>query len=275
MDFIIVNGEILKKAEIKSIPFFLDDPLVISKKMWFGFGGIPLFDINLKAIIDEIQSLNTDIPKLLLNKYELYRITKRMLNKNKFYRSGIISFQVLLGQTKNNLVISSFAFPEFDFPISKTGLILNFSEFEKYRGNPLNQYSYSNLQYWKFAEARNRDTSFHNSIILNDRENVCECISANIFMRKGKTLHTPGIETGCYLDSTRALLLKIASKTGFIVDESTNIKKEDIFQMNEIFLASEEKGIQWVLGVGNKRFVHRASVKMHELLNLQLKKMVR
>ena len=44
--------------------------------------------------------------------------------------------------------------------------------------------------------------------------------------------------------------------------------------MNEIFLASEENGIQWVLGVGNKRFVHRASIKIHELLNLQLKKMV-
>ena len=119
MDFIIVNGEILKKTEIKSMPFFLDEPFVITRKIWFGFGGIPLFDFNLKTIIDEIKHLNTEIPKLFKNKHEMFRITKRMLNKNKFYRSGLITFQVLFGQTKNNLIISSFAFPEFDFPISK------------------------------------------------------------------------------------------------------------------------------------------------------------
>jgi branched-chain amino acid aminotransferase len=274
MDFIVVNGEILKKTEIKSIPFFLDEPFVISKKMWFGFGGIPLFDLNLKTIIDELRSLNTDIPEILLNRHELYRITKRMLNKNKFYRSGIITFQILLGQTKNNLIISSLAFPDFDFPISKTGLILNFSEFEKYRGNPLNQYNYYNLQNWIFAEARIRDTSFHNSIILNDNGCICECISANIFMIKGKTIYTPNAETGCYIDSVRNHILNNAPKAGLRVEESANLKKEDIFQMNEIFLASEEKGIQWVLGVGNKRYVHRASKKMHELLNLQLRKMI-
>lgn len=275
MNFIVVNGEILKKAETGIIPFFLDDPFIISKKIWFGFGGIPLFNSNLNSIIDEIHSLNTDIPEALKNNHELFRITKRMLNKNKFYRSGIITLQILLGQTKTNIIISSFAFPEFDFPISKSGLILNFSEFEKYRGNPLNQYIYYNFQNWKFAEARNRDTSFHNSIFLNDRESVCECISANIFMIKGKTLYTPGIETGCYEDSIRKYILNIAAKTALKLEESTSIKKEDVFQMNEIFLASEEKGIQWVLGVENKRFVHRGSIKIHELLNSHLKEMVK
>lgn len=275
MNFIVVNGEILKKAETGIIPFFLDDPFIISKKIWFGFGGIPLFNSNLNSIIDEIHSLNTDIPEALKNNHELFRITKRMLNKNKFYRSGIITLQILLGQTKTNIIISSFAFPEFDFPISKSGLILNFSEFEKYRGNPLNQYIYYNFQNWKFAEARNRDTSFQNSIFLNDRGSVCECISANIFMIKGKTLYTPGIETGCYEDSIRKYILNIAAKTGLKLEESTSIKKEDVFQMNEIFLASEEKGIQWVLGVENKRFVHRGSIKIHELLNSHLKEMVK
>jgi branched-chain amino acid aminotransferase len=198
-----------------------------------------------------------------------------MLNKNRFYRSGIIACQIFITQTETNIIISSFAFPEFDFPISKQGLIINFSEFEKYRGNPLNQFGFSNATNWKFADARNMNTAFYNSIFVNERGHVCDCISANIFMIKGKTLYTPHAETGCFTDSIRTHIIKAAPQANLKVTESDSIKKEDVFQMNEIFLASEENGIQWVLGIGSKRFVHRYSVKIHEHLNAHLKNMVK
>lgn len=274
MDFIIVNGEILKKPETGYLPFLWDESFVITQNFWFGFGGIPLFEENLKNIIHTLNTLNADIPDLLKNEHELFRITKRILNKNKFYRSGIITFQIFISRTETNTIISSFAFPEFDFPISKQGLIINFSEFEKYRGNPLNQFAFSNTPKWKFADARNRDTAFDNSIFVNERDAVCDCISANIFLIKGKTLYTPQTETGCYTDSIRSHILKVIPEANLKVEESANIKKEDIFKMNEIFLASEKNGIQWVLGVGNKRFVHRYSIKIHEYLNDYLKKFV-
>jgi hypothetical protein len=56
--------------------------------------------------------------------------------------------------------------------------------------------------------------------------------------------------------------------------ESENIYKEDVLQMNEIFIAGEEYGIQWLLGVENKRYVHRYSAIIHEKLNDYLKKKV-
>ena len=274
MDFIIINGEILKKPETGYLPFLWDESFVITQKFWFGFGGIPLFQENLKNIVLTLNTLNADIPDLLKNEHEMFRITKRILNKNKFYRSGIISCQVFIGRTETNTIISSLAFPEFDFPISKQGLIINFSEFEKYRGNPLNQFAFSNAANWNFAIARNRDTTFHNSIFVNERGIVCDCISANIFLIKGKTLYTPQTDTGCFTDSIRSHIINIAPKANLKVIESDSLKKEDIFKMNEIFLASEENGIQWVLGVGNKRFVHRYSIKIHEYLNDYLKNLV-
>lgn len=274
MDFIIINGEILKRPETGYLPFLWDESFVITQKFWFGFGGIPLFQENLKNIILTLNTLNADIPNLLKNEHEMFRITKRVLNKNKFYRSGIITCRIFIGRTETNTIITSLAFPVFDFSISKHGLIINFSEFEKYRGNPLNQFAFSNAANWNFANARNRDTAFHNSIFLNERGIVCDCISANIFLIKGKTLYTPQTDTGCFTDSIRSHILNVAPKANLNVVESDSLKKEDIFKMNEIFLASEENGIQWVLGVGNKRFVHRYSIKIHEYLNDYLRNLV-
>jgi len=275
MDFIIVNGEIIKKPETGFIPFFWDEPFIITQKIWFGFGGIPLFQENLNSVKLTLNTLNADIPGLLKNDKELFRITKRMLNKNKFYRSGIITCQVYIGHDETNTIISSFAFPEFDFPISKQGLMLNFSEFEKYSGNPLNGFAFFNAPQWKFAEARNQDTTCNNSIFVNEKGIVCDCISANIFMIKGKLLYTPSIETGCFTDGIRTHILEVASKSNLKVSETNDINKEDVFQMNEIFIASEELGIQWVLGIDNKRFVHRYSLLIHEHLNETLKHKVK
>jgi branched-subunit amino acid aminotransferase/4-amino-4-deoxychorismate lyase len=275
MNFIIVNGEVVKKSETGFIPFFWDEPFVITHKIWFGFGGIPLFQENIDNIKLILKTLNSDIPELFNDERELFRITKRMLNKNMFYRSGIITFNIYIGKTGINTIISSIAFSGFDFPISKKGLIINFSEFEKYSGNPLNQFAFANQTQWKFAESRNLGTPFNNSVFLNEKGVACDCISANIFMIKGKVLYTPSIETGCYTDSLRGLVLELAPETNLKVLESDEITKEDVLQMNEIFLASEEHGIQWVLGVGSKRYVHLYSEKIHELLNENLKKKVK
>jgi branched-chain amino acid aminotransferase len=271
MENVIVNGEILKKPEIGFTTFFWDEPFVVTQKMWFGFGGIPLFYENIETIILILNTLNANIPDLLKNEKELFRITKRMLNKNRFYRSGLVTCQVYIGKNETNVVLTSNNFPDFDFPFSPQGLIVNFFEFGKYSADPLAPYPFSNESLWKFADSRIRGTAFQNSIILNEKGNICDCISANIFMVKRNTLFTPSVETGCYNDTLRNHILNAAQNSGLKVIESDEIKKEDIYQMNEIFMASEEFGIQWIIGVLNKRFVHNYSLKIHEQVNEYLK----
>lgn len=274
MDFIIINGEIIKKQETGFKSFFWDEPFIITQKIWFGFGGIPLFHENLKGLKTVLKTLNSEIPVLLDDESELFRITKRMLNKNRFFRSGIITCQIYIGKSEMNIAISSTAFPEFNFPISNQGLLVNFSEFEKYSVNPLNQFDFYNTPFWKFAKARNQGTTFGNSIFINEKNAVCNCISSNIFMLKGNVLYTPSIETGCYIDSLRFIVLETAKKLNLKLEESDCIDKADVFQMDEIFLAGEEHGIQLVLGVENKRFVQYYSRNIHEKLNEYLKEKI-
>lgn len=274
MDYIIINGEIVKKAETGYTPFFWDNPFVISQKMWFGFGGIPLFQESIFNLKQILKTLNTDIPALINDERELFRITKRMLNKNRFYRSGIISCNIYISKTETNTVISSTGSPDFDFPFSKQGLIVNVSDFVKFTGNPLSRFGYYNEPLWATAASTISGTMHNNSIFLNEKGIVCDCISSNIFMIKGKVLYTPALETGCYIDVLRNYILEIAPKLNLKISETDGIENVDLTGMNEIFLANGDQGIQWVLGVGNKRYVHHFSQKIHELLNDLLKKKI-
>ncbi len=44
-----------------------------------------------------------------------------------------------------------------------------------------------------------------------------------------------------------------------------------MLNMNEIFIVSEESGMQWILGIENKRFVHHFSEIFYEQLDQRLK----
>ena len=93
-------------------------------------------------------------------------------------------------------------------------------------------------------------------------------------MIKGNTLITPALETGCFEDLLRNLILEIAGEQKIKVLESDKISKEEMLTMNEIFIASERSGIQWILGIENKRFVHHFSEIIYEQLDRRMKEKV-
>ena len=176
MDFLIVDNKVIPKDEVNLTTFFWDEPFVLSQKMWFGFGGIPLFQKNIELLLQQMETLNLPFPDSFKNRKELFRITKRMLNKNKFYRSGLIHFQLYWHDSKIHCVITSFAFPEFEFPFSMHGLLINFSTLKKHSEICLNRFSFYNTTLWKATEAQLRDSHFQNSIHLNQNNFVCECV---------------------------------------------------------------------------------------------------
>jgi len=271
MDFLIINGEIIRKEEANLTHLFWDEPILLSQKIWFGFGGIPLFSQNLDSIIQQLEIFNIETPAFLKNQRELFRISKRMLNKNKFYRSGIINFQLFIKDIHIDYVISSIAYPEFEFPFSRQGLLVNFATSKRNVPNQLNRYLFYNKTNWKIKKSQIRDTSFQNSVLVNHTGMICEGIASNIFMIKENALITPSLESGCFEDSIRNPILELASELQLKLNEIQNIKKERIVEMNEVFFASEEHGIQWILGIENKRFVHQMTTRIHEKLNDYLK----
>lgn len=271
MDFLIINGEVVSKNEANLTNFLWNEPFIIAQKVWFGFGGIPHFQENLDSIKEQLKTLNLPLPKLCKNKRELFRLTKRMLNKNKFYRSGLVNYQFFISDKNINYLITSEAFETFDFPFGEQGLLVNFSTVRKNSTFKLGRFKYHNNNLWNAAKAEIQNLKLGDSILLNENENVCEGIASNLFLIKDGVLITPSLETGCYEDLLRSVVLSVAKDLNLKSIEVPEIAKEHILEMDEVFFASEEHGIQWVLGVDKKRFVHEYSERVYIKLNDYLK----
>lgn len=271
MDFLIINGKVLKKEEANLTSYYWGDPHVLTQRIWFGYGGIPLFSKNIDLLIQQLNALQFEIPDFLKDQRELFRIVKRMLNKNKFYRSGIIKIQLVLSTSQINYIITSSSSTEFEFPMSSDGVLVNYSGYRKSITNPLYKQEFYNKIDWRIAQSQLVNSDFKNSIILNEAGMICEGIASNIFMIKDEVLITPALNSGCFEDSLRNSIIEASVKLGLKVLEQADIEKKHIVQMNEVFFASEVKGINWVLGIDNKRFIHQLCDEIHLELNSYLK----
>lgn len=274
MAYLLANNEILKEAEANLTSFLLNTPNVHKHSIWFGFGGIPLLDENLEIIAWELNTLGHEVPDLLKNRRELFRLLKRMLNKNRFYRTGLITFQFFITEDKINYLITCKAFEPIDFRINTKGLLINISDL-KLLSNAINHNSrFAKATIWEQVKAEFKDSTTPAAIILNAKNIVCEGIAANLFMVKESVLYTPSLKTGCYSDLLRPEIIRLAQEYNLKVVEIDDVEVKHLQQMDEVFFASENQGIQWALGFENRRYVHEYSNQIYSALNEYLKNKV-
>src|SRR2546428_12890087 len=88
---------------------------------------------------------------------------------------------------------------------------------------------------WAVSEAVKE--GFDEVVMLNERGEVAECTSANIFAVKSEKILTPPLNSGCLEGVTRGILLEIAPEAGPSVIEQAR-RPEDFYSSNEIFIFS-------------------------------------
>lgn len=93
---------------------------------------------------------------------------------------------------------------------------------------------------WSIAEANKE--GFDEVVMLNERGEVAECTSANIFAVKNGKIYTPPLSSGCLEGITRGILLEIAPEAGLSVVEQT-LRPEDLYSAEEVFITSTNRGL--------------------------------
>ena len=274
MKFLIFNGKILKYEDISLRESYMANSLQVTQKIWFGYGGIPLFSQNIELLIHQAEILHIPLPEQIKNIKELFRLSKRMLNKNKHYLSGFIIFKLISDGTSSIITASSVPCSEKGLPYNEQGLLVTISDHKKFSGNKLNRYHFFNLPLWNSILFSLKGTLYNNAVIMNEQNNICECSYGNIYLVKNDEIFTPSLSTGCYEDTFRTLINKAAADTGKKLAEIPDIAENDLYNMDEIFIAGENIGIQWLLGVENKRFIHHYSSLIKNQLNILLEEKI-
>lgn len=101
-----------------------------------------------------------------------------------------------------------------------------------------------NLTFQEEAHER----GFDEVVLLNERGEVSECTSANIFIAEGSNVWTPPLDSGCLPGVTRDLLLSEIRVPGIRVDEKT-LTLNDLEEADEVFITSTTRDLLPVLSV--------------------------
>jgi branched-chain amino acid aminotransferase len=109
----------------------------------------------------------------------------------------------------------------------------------------------ANLTWIERAQAR----GFDETILLNERGEVSECTSANIFVAQGDRVWTPPLGSGCLPGVTRDLLLHDIHVPGYSIGEKV-LRPEDLEQAGEVFITSTTRNLLPVFEIEGRAIPH-------------------
>jgi len=116
--------------------------------------------------------------------------------------------------------------------------------------------SWSHNLTW-YEEARQR--GFDEVVLLNERGEVSECTSANIFAATGSEVSTPPLNSGCLPGVTRELLLDVVRVPGISVAERT-LTPLDLERADQVFITSTTRDLLPVVFIEGLKANNRGSV---------------
>jgi branched-chain amino acid aminotransferase len=105
-----------------------------------------------------------------------------------------------------------------------------------------------NLTWLESAQAR----GFDEVILLNERGEVAECTSANLFIANGSRVSTPPLSSGCLPGITREVLLAEIRAPGIRVEEKA-LQPGDLEAADEVFITSTTRDLLPVMQIEDKK----------------------
>jgi branched-chain amino acid aminotransferase len=104
------------------------------------------------------------------------------------------------------------------------------------------------------------EQGFDEVVLLNERGQVSECTSANIFIIQGNRVWTPPVKSsGCLAGVTRAILLEQIHVPGLTIGER-ELSPSDLEQSDQVFVTSTTRDLLPVLEIDHRPFAQNREI---------------
>lgn len=113
-----------------------------------------------------------------------------------------------------------------------------------------------------------KERGLDDCLLQNDRGNIIESSSGNLFIVSNGVLYTPSLTDGCVGGVMRMQVINLALANGIKVYECS-LNPQNLLAADELFFTNAIKGIQWVHAYRTKRYSHRMSQALVDLLVAQ------
>lgn len=103
-------------------------------------------------------------------------------------------------------------------------------------------------------------------LLTNEKGNILESGSYNVFIVSNGVLYTPSLDEGCIAGTMRMQIINLALLNNIKIYEC-NILPQNLLSADEVFLTNAIRGINWVGGYRTKRYQNNMSRRLVVLLN--------
>ena len=237
-------------------------------------GEIPFLQHHIDRLVKTIAVLEMDTPSIL-NFEALKTAINELCAKNVVGEEGRVRLNLFRNDgglyTPDNdnvsfvLDVTPYTIAK-GFELNSKGLKVDLYSNIKKPCNVLSSIKTCNSLLYVLAGKYKRDNYFDEAVILNDKHNVCEFISSNLFIVINGVLYTPALTEGCIAGVMRNIIIDLAAKARINVYE-TELKPNDLIRADEIFMTNAVQGIQWVGGYKTKRYFNKLSKTLSDALN--------
>jgi len=131
----------------------------------------------------------------------------------------------------------------------------------RHAGSP---FAGTKMMSWSFNLCWNeaaQESGLDEVVLLNERDEVSECTSANIFAAKGNEVWTPPLSSGCLPGITRELLLDEIHVPNYKIIEKT-LRMEDLANADEVFITSTTRELLPVDSITGVTVNHNDAARM-------------
>jgi len=155
--------------------------------------------------------------------------------------------------------------PTAHYTLNETGLMVDIWPEMRKPINELSKHKTLNCQYYIMGALWAQQRGLDDCLLQNERGNIIESSSGNLFIVSNGVLYTPSLSDGCVGGVMRAQVINVALANGIKVYECS-LNPQNLLAADELFFTNAVKGIQWVGAYRTKRYTNRMSSSLTDLL---------
>jgi branched-subunit amino acid aminotransferase/4-amino-4-deoxychorismate lyase len=167
--------------------------------------------------------------------------------------------------TKGQYTIELLPMEEPCYTLNEEGLVVDIWPVMRKPVNDLARLKTLNGLYYIMAALWAQERQLDDCLLQNERGNIIESSSGNLFIVSNGVLYTPSLSDGCLGGVMRAQVINLALASGIKVYECS-LNPQNLLAADEVFFTNALRGIRWVGAYRTKRYSNRMAHLITERL---------
>lgn len=274
-NFICINGEFVSNEK----------PVFSSQNRAFRYGdgvfesmraigtSVPFLNSHFSRLISGAQFLEIELPESFSLDFIAKQI-KHLINANKHFNGAKIRIAVYRKEggtffplsNKAEYYIESEPLDTPNYQINPKGLVIDIYPDLAKPNSTFNPFKTIPSQLYVKAALYAQSNKLDDCLLINEKSQIVEASSSNIFLFSNNHLVTPSLSEGCLPGVMRMNIIQLAKKEKIEVLDDAVITEKDLLNADEIFLSNAVQGLKWIVAFRNRRYFSRTAKKLSQSL---------